>query len=437
MSTETPRSSAEALPIQDIAKKRRKAILAASLGNGIEYFDWAIYSALTTVFATQIFPAQDPLVALLLALATFALGFVARPIGAVVLGNMADSKGRKFVLTLAITITSIGSLAIALTPTYNAIGVAAPLIVLVARLAQGFGAGGEASSAATFLVEAAPSNRRAFYGSFQQMSTGAGLLAASLVATLLTTLLPKDAMQAYGWRIGFVLAAIAGFIALYIRRTVEDSEIATQVVRLSAAERKIIRREAFRTHRGLLIKIFLLTVPGTIGNYMFLSYLAGFAATTTGINIGTALAANSCALAVYCLVIPFAGMLSDKFGRKPLLVIFMIAYIIIPYPMFSLIGPTFGAVFVANLLGVLVLAIFSANMAAVYNELFPTSIRVAASGVPFAIAVSVFGGTAPYVTTQLFALGLNQYIWIYLSIAGVVGLIVSLTLPETYRKQIH
>jgi MFS transporter, MHS family, alpha-ketoglutarate permease len=434
MSTTTPAAAGSPSARTD-ARKRRKAIVAASLGNGIEYFDWAIYSALATVFATQIFPGEDPIVSLLLTLVTFALGFLARPVGAIVLGNLADTRGRKFVLTLAITITSLGSLAIAFVPTYEVIGVGAPILVLAARLAQGFGAGGEASSAATFLVEAAPARRRAFYGSFQQMSTGAGLLAASLVATAITTLLPDDAVAAYGWRIGFVIAGVLGFVALYIRRTVDDAEIVHDVVRLTSAERRRVRREAFRTHKKRLVQIFFLTVPGTIGNYMFLSYMAGFASTTTGIDIGTALLANSCALAVYCVAIPFAGLLSDRIGRKPQLLIFMAAYILVPYPLFSILGPTFTAVFLANLLGVLVLALFSSVMAAVYNELFPTSIRVAASGVPFALAVSVFGGTAPYVTTQLFALGLSDLIWVYLSVAGVIGLIVTLTLPETGRKE--
>jgi MHS family alpha-ketoglutarate permease-like MFS transporter len=418
------------------AKARRKAIVAASLGNGIEYFDWGIYSALTTVFAKQIFPSSDPTVALLLSLATFALGFVARPVGAIVFGNMADRRGRKFVLTLAISLTSIGSLLIAVVPTYNTIGVAAPALVLFARLAQGFGAGGEASSAATFLIESAPNNRRGFYGSFQQMSTGAGLLTASVVATGITAIFPEDALNSYGWRLGFLLAAVAGFIALYIRRQGADAEIAEELVRLTAAERKALRREAFRTHKRPLLQIFLLTVPGTIGNYMFLSYMAAFAKTTTGINLSTALAANSCAIALYCVAIPFAGLLTDRIGRRPQLLIFSAGFILIPYPVFTILGPSFGAVFAANLIGVMVLALFSGTMAAVYNEQFPTAIRVAASGIPFALAVSMFGGTAPYVTTQLFALGLGEFIWVYLSAAGVLGLFVVLTLPETYRKEI-
>ncbi|GAB2682390.1 MFS transporter [Kribbella swartbergensis] len=418
------------------ATTRRKAVFAASLGNGVEYFDWGIYSALTTVFAKQIFPSSDPTVSLLLSLATFALGFVARPVGAIVLGNLADKKGRKFVLTLAITLTSAGSILIAFVPTYGTIGIVAPALVLLARLAQGFGAGGEASSAATFLIESAPVHRRGFFGSFQQMSTGAGLLTASVVAAALTAVLSDAAMDEWGWRLGFFLAGAAGFIALYIRRQVDDTEMGEQVVRLTAAERKALRREMFRTHKRQLIQIFLLTVPGTIGNYMFLSYMAAFAKTTTGIDLGTALLANSCAIALYCVAIPFAGLLTDKIGRRPQLLLFSVLYILIPYPVFSILGPSFGAVFAANLIGVMVLALFSGTMAAVYNEQFPTAIRVAASGIPFALAVSVFGGTAPYVTTQLFALGLGEFIWVYLSAAGVLGLAVVLTLPETYRKEI-
>lgn len=429
-------SETSAPPIPRPKMSRRKVVVAVSLGNGIEYFDWAIYSALTTVFARHIFPASDPLVSMLLSMAAFALGFIARPVGAIFFGNMADRRGRKFVLTVSITLTSLGSLVIALVPTYEAIGLAAPAIVLLARLTQGLGAGGEASSAATFLVESAPSHRRGFFSSFQQMSTGAGLLAASLVAAALTALLPEDALNSYGWRLGFLLAAVFGLIALYLRRNVADIEAAEEVTRLTAAERRAIRREAFRTHRVRLVQIFLLTIPGTIGNYMFLNYMAAFAHTTTGIEISTALLANSCAVAVYCAAIPFAGLLTDRIGRKPCLIIFSVLYILIPYPLFGVIGTTFASVLVANLIGVLVLSIFSGTFMTLYNELFPTSIRVAASGIPFALAVSLFGGTAPYVTTQLFALGLSGFIWAYLSVAGVIALIVTFTLPETFRKEI-
>ena len=429
-------SETSAPPTRRPKMSRRKVVVAVSLGNGIEYFDWAIYSALTTVFARHIFPASDPLVSMLLSMAAFALGFIARPVGAIFFGNMADRRGRKLVLTVSITLTSLGSLVIALVPTYDAIGVAAPAIVLLARLTQGLGAGGEASSAATFLVESAPSHRRGFFSSFQQMSTGAGLLAASLVAAALTALLPEDALNSYGWRLGFLLAAVLGLIALYLRRNVADIEAAEEVTRLTAAERRAIRREAFRTHRVRLVQIFLLTIPGTIGNYMFLNYMAAFAHTTTGIEISTALLANSCAVAVYCAAIPFAGLLTDRIGRKPCLIIFSVLYILIPYPLFSIIGTTFTSILVANLLGVLVLSIFSGTFMTLYNELFPTSIRVAASGIPFALAVSLFGGTAPYVTTQLFALGLSGFIWAYLSVAGVIALIVTFTLPETFRKEI-
>jgi MHS family alpha-ketoglutarate permease-like MFS transporter len=415
---------------------RRKVVIAVSLGNGIEYFDWAIYSALATVFARHIFPASDPTVSMLLSMATFALGFVARPVGAIFFGTMADRRGRRFVLTVAITLTSLGSLVIAVVPTYEAIGVAAPAVVLLARLAQGLGAGGEASSAATFLVESAPRHRRGFVSSFQQVSTGAGLLAASLVTAGITALLPEDALNSYGWRLGFLLAAVLGLIALYLRRNVADIEAAEEVTRLTAAERRAIRREAFRTHRVRLVQVFLLTVPGTIGNYVFLNYMAAFAHTTTGIAISTALLANSCAVAVYCAAIPFAGLLTDRIGRKPCLVVFSVLYILIPYPLFSIIGTTFASVLVANLLGVLVLSIFSGTFLTLYNELFPTSIRVAASGIPFALAVSLFGGTAPYVTTQMFALGLSGFIWAYLSVAGVIALIVTFTLPETFRAEI-
>jgi MHS family alpha-ketoglutarate permease-like MFS transporter len=252
----------------------------------------------------------------------------------------------------------------------------------------------------------------------------------------ITALLPEDALNSYGWRLGFLLAAVLGLIALYLRRNVADIEAAEEVTRLTAAERRAIRREAFRTHRVRLVQVFLLTVPGTIGNYVFLNYMAAFAHTTTGIAISTALLANSCAVAVYCAAIPFAGLLTDRIGRKPCLVVFSVLYILIPYPLFSIIGTTFASVLVANLLGVLVLSIFSGTFLTLYNELFPTSIRVAASGIPFALAVSLFGGTAPYVTTQMFALGLSGFIWAYLSVAGVIALIVTFTLPETFRAEI-
>lgn len=435
--TETSTTPEETGVAKQVVRERRRAVVAASMGNLIEYIDWAVYSALTVVFAGQFFPSDDPVVSVLLSLATFALGFVARPVGSIYFGNLADRRGRKFVLTAAISLTSLGALLIAVLPTYEQIGVAAPVLLLCARLIQGFGAGGEASSAATFVVEIAPPGRRGLYGSFNQMTTGGGMLIAALVGAAITGFFPDDALHSYGWRLAFLLAASLGIVGLYLRRKVVEAEIAQGITRIAAAERRAMRRAAFRSHGRLIAKIFVVTIPATIGNYMFLSHMPTYAHTVTGIDLSTALLANSCALAVYCLVMPFVGMLSDRIGRKKCLLIFNIGWIFVPYPVFSMLGGTFASVFIPNLIAVLFLAFYSATYAAAYNELFPTSIRATASGVPFTLAISIFGGTAPYIMTQFFASGLEDLVWIYVSVAGLIGLVVTLTLPETFRKELE
>jgi MHS family alpha-ketoglutarate permease-like MFS transporter len=421
-----------------LSTKQRRAVIAASVGNTVEYLDWVIYSSLVSVFSQYFFPAHNEVEDLLSALAVFAVGFGARPVGAYFLGLYADRNGRRKALVLSITITSIASLAIGVVPSYSVVGVLAPVVLVVARLASGFSTGGEASASLTFMAEIAPPQRRGFIGSFQQVSTGVGILLGSLVSTVLLSVMSTSAMDQWGWRLAFAFAAVLGFFGLYLRTKVAETSVFVKADDENYIEAKPGFTDLFKTRsRKAMILVFVLTVPATITNYIWQNYMPTFAHVVTGIPLKTALLANSIALVFSCCVIPLCGYLSDRWGRKPNFYIFTIGYMIFGWPAIHFLTDSFASVLIIDMLGVLLLAFDSAIIAAAYNELFSTRIRATAVAMPYAVSIALFGGTAPYLTTWMFAHGLFQWMWLYIVLSGLVGLIATVFLPETFRRDLR
>lgn len=423
-----------------LTRDQRKAVMAASVGNAVEYYDWAIYSTFVAIFSPHFFPGGDSITSLLSSLAVFAVGFVARPIGAVVLGSYADRHGRKRALIIAITITSAGALAIGLLPDFSSIGLFAPLILVIARLAQGFAAGGEGSGAMTFLAESAPASRRGFVGSFQQVSTGVGLLLASLTGTMITTFLSTENVASWGWRLGFIIAAALGLVGLWLRRTVDETEAfkkeAAELAARAEKARGISAVEAFRRNPKQMAQVFFLGIPATIVNYLWLTYMPTLAHTITGIPLKDALLINTMALTLSCLILPYCGKFSDKFGRKKNLYIFTIGFVIFSYPALQLLGNSFMSLLVIQFIGVILLAFDGAVIASTYNELFPVETRAAGSAIPFALSVALFGGTAPLIVTWMFSSGYGDYIWLYPAAGALIGLLAVIKLPETSKRSL-
>lgn len=423
-------------PDTKLNPRQRKAIVAGSIGNAVEWVDWALYATLAPIFAGQFFASEDPLVNLLATLAIFGVGFVMRPVGGAVLGAYADRHGRKKGLTLTIGMMAGASILIGVTPTYGAIGVLAPMILVLARLLQGFSAGGEFGSSSSFLVESAAAGRRAFAGSWQQVSVGVGVLLASGTGFALTSLLSDGAMASWGWRVAFILGGILGLIGLWLRISVEETDSFTRASDEGRTGVKHPMTGVFRDHPKAALRVVGITIAGTLLYYMWMSYMPGYASTAMGIDLNEALLANTIAAAYFICLLPFVALLSDRFGRKPTMFGFAFGFLVFAFPAFKLLEQgTFGTLLLVELIGVTFLAGYSANCAVIMSEQFPAEVRATGIGMPYALAVALFGGTAPYVTTWMAGAGYRDLTWLYVTAAALIGCVVYATMPETKDKE--
>ncbi|MEV4143551.1 MFS transporter [Amycolatopsis sp. NPDC049691] len=410
----------------------RRALVAGSIGNAVEFIDWAVYTTFSSVFAHHFFPPGNDSAALLSTLAIFAVGFVVRPIGAAIMGAYADRHGRKKGLVLTIGLMAAATFVIGVSPSYAQVGLAAPIILVIARMAQGFAAGGEFGSASAFLVESAGPGRRAFAGSWQQVSVGAGILIASGMGAIVTSALPRQAVDSWGWRLAFVVASLFGLIGLWLRRSVEE----TASFHRAGGGRRNALVTMLREHPKAALRVFGLNIAGVVLYNMWLTYLPTYAAVSTHIPLNQALLANVIGLVTFVVLLPFAGMLSDRVGRKPTLVAFAGGFLLLAWPAFRLLNGDFRLLLLVQVAGLVLLLGYSANVAAVMAEQFPPEVRATGIGLPYALSVAVFGGTVPYLTTWLTTRGLGSWVWLYCAIAAAIGLVVYLTMPETKDKAI-
>ncbi|MQA10540.1 MAG: MFS transporter [Pseudonocardiaceae bacterium] len=415
---------------------QRKAIVAGAIGNTVEWVDWALYATFSPIFAAQFFPPGDDAAALLSTLAVFAVGFLMRPIGGAVLGAYADRHGRKKGLTLTISLMAGASMVIAVCPTYTAIGVLAPIVLLLARLAQGFSAGGEFGSSSAFLVESAAAGRRAFAGSWQQVSVGAGVLIASLLGTTLTSALDTAALESWGWRLAFVIGGLLGFVGLWLRLSVHETEVFQDLTRHGRQRRNPLG-SMLRDHPKAALRVVGITIAGTLIYYVWITYMPTFAHVTTGIPLNQALLANTLAMVVFLVLLPFGGLLSDRIGRKPTMTAFAVGFLVFAWPAFHFMAANFWGLLLIELIGVVLIVGYSANCAVIMAEQFPAEVRTTGIGLPYALAVAIFGGTAPYITTWLNTNDLGNLTWMYVAAAALIGAIVYLTMPETKGTELE
>jgi MFS transporter, MHS family, alpha-ketoglutarate permease len=413
----------------------RRAVIAGSIGNAVEWVDWAVYSSFAPIFASQFFPSSDNTANLLSTLAVFAIGFVMRPIGGALLGSYADRRGRKAGLTLSISLMAGASLLIGICPPYASIGVLAPIVLTLARLVQGLSAGGEFGSSSTFLVESAAAGRRAAVGSWQQVSVGAGTLIASLTGAVLTSILDAGEMQTFGWRIAFIVGGLLGLVGLWLRISVEETAHFTAAVESGRRKTRPLRAMLI-DHPRAALRVVGITIAGTLIYYVWISYMVGYAHSTTNIPLNQAFLANTIALAVFLVLLPFGGMLSDRVGRKPTLLAFAVGIFIIAWPSFALLRNDFWILLGVELVGMVLLVGYSANAATVMAEQFPAEVRTVGVGLPYALAVAIFGGTAPYVTTWMASNGLKQWVFLYVMAAALIGIVIYAVMPETKGKEL-
>ncbi len=410
----------------------RKAVVAAVVGNVLEWYDFAVYSFMAGIIGRNFFPSGDPASELLASFAVFGVGFLARPLGGIVIGRIGDVKGRKTALLLTIFLMAAGTVLLGLTPTAATIGIAGPVLVLIARLVQGFSAGGEWGGSTAFIVEWAPEGRRGLYGSFQQCSVAGGLLLGSGIVAFTNTALSPEAMEAWGWRVPFLLGGLLGPVGLYMRRTIEETPafIRAQQAPPTSPEQSV-------SPWRLAGRAFGFTVLWTVAYYIFLNYMPTFTERYANLSSAQALWANTLGLVVLVATIPVMGHLSDRVGRKPLLLTCCAAFVVLPYPGASLLvaGPSIGLV-IALQIGVgAVIALFSGAGPAAIAEIFPTRTRSTWMTTGYALSVAVFGGFAPYIATWLIRETGSPIAWVYyVMIAAVISGTVIARLEETAHR---
>ena len=381
--------------------QRRTAILAGVIGNVLEWYDFAVYGYFVPVISQLFFPNQTPLVSLLLTFSVFGVGFVMRPVGSVVFGQYGDRHGRKRALSAVIFLMAASTFAVGLLPTYASIGVLAPLLLVVARLAQGLSGGGEWGGAAAYLVEYAPPGQRGLTGSWQQVSVGCGFLLGSLTAALLTTWIDPADMLAWGWRIPFLLGVLVGIVGAIMRWRLDDTPKFAELQSQGHVAQSPLR-EAFTTFRKPTLIAFGITLHNTVGYYAVLIYLTTWLTNIVRMPRGTALWIGTACLLAFVVAVPFMGALSDRIGRRPLFIASCVGYIVLAYPLFLLASTGVPAyAFIAQLVLVLLLALYAGPGPAVYCELFPTQVRYTALSVGYNIPVAIFGGFAPFIATWL------------------------------------
>ncbi|WP_424187383.1 MFS transporter [Actinokineospora sp. G85] len=409
-------------------------VIRGSVGNLIEWYDWYAYTAFSIYFSSVFFPAGDQTAQLLNTAGIFAVGFLMRPLGGWLMGQYADRHGRRAALTLSVLMMGFGSLIIALTPGYATIGVAAPVMLLLARLLQGLSVGGEYATSATYLSEVATSTRRGYYSSFQYVTLTAGQLVALGVQIVLQQVLTAEQMGDWGWRIAFVVGAVGAVTVMYLRSTMDESTSYLAAAKDGGAERGTLR-VLLRYPKECLL-VCGLTLGGTVAFYTYTTYLKNFMVNTSGIDKSTAAWINFAALLVFVVIQPLAGGLSDRIGRRPLLMFFGVGATVLTVPLMTLLSTTSAPVpaFLIMMAALVVVTGYTSVNAIVKAELFPVRIRALGVGLPYALTVAVFGGTAEYIGLWLKRAGVESLFFYYVAGCALVSLLVYWSMRETLRE---
>ncbi|MCZ0733964.1 MFS family transporter [Phreatobacter sp. AB_2022a] len=426
-------SAVAAVPPPDARADRRrriKAIVGASSGNLVEWYDFYTYAFTSIYFAHAFFPAGDQTSQLMATAGIFAVGFFMRPLGGWLFGWLADAHGRKTSMVASVLLMCAGSLMIACLPTYDTIGAAAPVLLLVARLAQGLSVGGEYGTAATYMSEVAGKGQRGFYSSFQYVTLIGGQLLALLVLITLQTSLGNEALHDWAWRIPFAVGAIAAIVAMYLRRSLEETASAETMRHKEAGS-----LTGLLPHWKALLITTGLTMGGSLFFYTFTTYMQKYLVNTAKMNAATVSTVMTCALIVFMALQPLFGALSDRIGRRNNLILFAGLGLVGAVPLLSALGGVTSPVtaFALIIVSLVIAAFYTSISGVVKAELFPPEVRALGVGLPYAIANALFGGTAEYVALRLKSAGYEgAFAWYVAAIVGV-ALIATLAMPDTRR----
>jgi MFS transporter, MHS family, alpha-ketoglutarate permease len=417
-------------------RERLRAIAGGSIGNLVEWYDWYAYAAFASYFYPQFFPNSDPTAQLLNTAGIFAVGFFMRPVGGWIFGRLADRSGRKTAMTLSVLLMSFGSLLIACIPSYKSIGIAAPVMLFLARMLQGLSLGGEYGTSATYLSEMATPNRRGFYSSFQYVTLIGGQLLALTLQLLLQKFILTDAeLRDWGWRIPFVIGAVLAVVAFYIRSNLQETEAFYQTH--IENEKKGSIKELLKHPRAILT-VMGLTLGGTIAFYTFSIYMQKFLVNTVHLTVQQSTWISFLSLLIFALIQPVFGMLSDKIGRRPLLIAFGVLGTIATIPLMTALSKTdsMTSAFGLIMIGLLIVSGYTSINAIVKAELFPAEVRALGVGLPYALTTAIFGGTAEYIALWFKKAGHENWFYWYVSGCIFISLMVYVTMKETRHREL-
>jgi MHS family alpha-ketoglutarate permease-like MFS transporter len=412
--------------------QRIRSIIGGSLGNLVEWYDWYVYSAFSLYFAAAFFPAKNATAQLLNTAGIFAIGFLMRPVGGWLMGAYADKHGRKKALTASILLMSFGSLLITFVPGYNQIGVAAPILLVFARVIQGLSVGGEYGTSATYLSEMAAKQHRGFYSSFQYVTLIMGQLIALGVLVMLQRLfLTEEQLHSWGWRIPFGIGALLAISVMFLRRNLHESA-AFEQNEVQPARGTI---KALAKHPRAVATVIGLTLGGTIAFYTFTTYMQKFLVNTAGFTKADATLISTLTLIVFMVVQPLFGALSDRIGRRPLLIAFGVLGTLCTVPLLTTLSHTTDKwlAFALILVALIIVSGYTSINAVVKAELFPAEVRALGVGFPYAIAVSIFGGSAEWLALEFKDAGHPQGFYWYVTACIAVSLFIYIFMKDTHK----
>ena len=416
--------------------QRLRSIFSGSVGNLVEWYDWYVYAAFSLYFAKAFFPQGDQTAQLLNAAAVFAIGFLMRPIGGWLLGVYADRHGRRAALMLSVTLMCAGSLMIAVTPGHAQIGIAAPILLVMARLLQGLSVGGEYGTSATYLSEMATREHRGFWSSFQYVTLILGqLLALAVLILLQQVFLSHEQLEQWGWRIPFAIGALCAVTALYLRRNMAETE---SFEKAHATKKQGGSLRALLRHPRAVFTVIGLTMGGTLAFYTYTTYMQKFLVNSVGMARDTATSISASTLFLYMLLQPLVGALSDRIGRRPVLIAFGVLGTLFTVPILTRLAnvtSTFEA-FALIMLALVIVSGYTAINAVVKAELFPVEIRALGVGLPYALTVSLFGGTAEFVALWFKRIGHESGFYWYVTACIACSLIVYVTMRDTRKHSL-
>ncbi len=411
-------------------------LIAGSSGNVLEWYDFTVYGFLATIIGTQFFPNEDKTIQLISTFGIFAAGYLMRPLGGVVFGYIGDKYGRKKALLYSVLLMAIPTTLMAFLPTYESIGWYAALLLVVLRLLQGLSVGGEFTNSMSFLAEKAPEGRRGFFSSFSTFGVFGGMLMGSGVASLVSSLLNVGQMHEFGWRIPFLFGAVIGIVGLLLRRGMGEEKHFVDINEHFESKKSPLS-EFWSDHKFVGLKIVILSWALGVSVYLLFIFLPSFLHTFHNVKPDEALSSHTIAIVLLMLMIPYFGYLNDKIGRKRVLFISLSGFVLLSYPLFSLMFfNSFRAILTAMLIFAVLQAMFQSVMPALMSEMLPTRVRCTGLSVSYNVSMALFGGTTPLVCTWLVKVS-GGNVWMpayYLIFVSIIAIITLFFIPETYKN---